>query len=54
MALSGPFGLEWARPLGLWALLFPVLVLIASRMRSSPPSRATGTLPLWREVSALA
>ncbi|MAF64658.1 MAG: hypothetical protein CMJ84_03220 [Planctomycetes bacterium] len=42
--------LEWTRPAGLAALILPVVLLLMHRARSRPPSRATGTLGLWRDL----
>ena len=44
-------GFQWERPGGLWALALPLLVWMLSRLRARPPSRATGTFSLWKEVA---
>lgn len=49
-----PPELGWARPLGLFALLLPIGLLLASRLRSRPPTRPTGTVELWRQVTGSA
>ncbi|MDP6763721.1 MAG: hypothetical protein QF860_12750 [Planctomycetota bacterium] len=46
--------LEWTRPAGLLALALPVLLLLLHRARSRPPSVATGTLGLWRDLEGTA
>jgi len=40
----------WERPLALWLLLLPLLLLLWLRRPRKPQARATGTLALWREV----
>ena len=49
--LEGLFGLGWARPAGAWAFALPVALWLLSRWRARPPSIATGTLALWKEVA---
>ncbi len=44
-------GIEWARPLGLVALLLPAIVLWLARARPLWPTVAIGTLALWEEVA---
>jgi hypothetical protein len=51
LEISRVFEITWARPLGGWALLLPLLLLIASRLRTRPPTRATGTVSLWKQVA---
>jgi len=40
----------WERPLGLLALLLPLLLFLLSRRKRRPPVLATGTLALWKEI----
>lgn len=50
--LDGNLRWEWARPIGLWALLLPLLLWLLSRLRAEPPALATGTLLFWKRVAA--
>lgn len=43
-------GFEWARPLGLLALLLPLALALLLRRRERPRSVATGTLAIWEAV----
>ena len=44
-------GIDWGRPLGLVALVLPVLVWIFARRDSAPQPARTGALRLWRQVA---
>lgn len=44
--------IEWARPEALWLLALPVLLLLFTRLNSRPPTLATGTLELWKQIAA--
>ena len=45
-------GIDWGRPLGLLALLLPVLVWLLAPRRGVPRAAHTGALALWRRVAA--
>ena len=43
---------EWGRPEGLWLLALPILLLLLTRLTSRPPTMATGTLEIWKQIAA--
>jgi len=51
---AGLSNLEWTRPVGLVALVLPLLLLFLSRRRERPEPMPVGTFELWRELGGTA
>jgi len=51
LALAITFAdVQWQRPLALWSLVLPLVVLLVARRRARPEPVAVGTFAIWRRI----